>query len=95
MYKNRIFADLISESKYVGGTVRMKLAAITAVEDGKVSHEEVAELVTGLDGFVDCFLSMKELMEKFVASGLIKDSVFDRVVEKDAPLPDPAKPANN
>lgn len=77
------FIDGISEIDYISQVIRMRtytLKSKTNAEQEKTEYEIVPEqeLITSLDGFCSCFNTMKNVMEKLVAEGIVKESIFDR-----------------
>ncbi len=81
------FIDGISEIDYISQVIRMRtytLKSKTNAEQEKTEYEIVPEqeLITSLDGFCSCFNTMKNVMEKLVAEGIVKESIFDRNVKK-------------
>lgn len=81
------FIDGISEIDYISQVIRMRtytLKSKTNAEQEKTEYEIVPEqeLITSLDGFCSCFNTMKNVMEKLVAEGIVKESIFDKNVKK-------------
>ena len=81
------FIDGISEIDYISQVIRMRtytLKSKTNTEQEKTEYEIVPEqeLITSLDGFCSCFNTMKNVMEKLVAEGIVIESIFDRNVKK-------------
>lgn len=77
------FIDGISEIDYISQVIRMRtytLKSKTNTEHEKPEYEIIPEqeLITSLDGFCSCFNTMKNVMEKLVAEGIVKESIFDR-----------------
>lgn len=84
MKNDRIFIDGISEIDYISQVIRMKtytLKSQTNTNNEQPEYEVIPEqeIITSLDGFCSCFNTMKTVMEKLVASGIVKESIFDRV----------------
>lgn len=84
MKNDRIFIDGISEIDYISQVIRMKtytLKSQTNTNSEQPEYEVIPEqeIITSLDGFCSCFNTMKTVMEKLVASGIVKESIFDRV----------------
>lgn len=82
------FIDGISEIDYISQVIRMRtytLKSKTNAEQEKTKYEIVPEqeLITSLDGFCSCFNTMKNVMEKLVAEGIVKESIFDRNVKNE------------
>ena len=82
------FIDGISEIDYISQVIRMRtytLKSKTNAEQEKTEYEIVPEqeLNTSLDGFCSCFNTMKNVMEKLVAEGIVKESIFDRNVKNE------------
>lgn len=82
------FIDGISEIDYISQVIRMRtytLKSKTNAEQEKTEYEIVPEqeLITSLDGFCSCFNTMKNVMEKLVAEGIVKESIFDRNVKNE------------
>lgn len=82
------FIDGISEIDYISQVIRMRtytLKSKTNTEQEKTEYEIVPEqeLITSLDGFCSCFNTMKNVMEKLVAEGIVKESIFDRNVKNE------------
>lgn len=84
MKNDRVFIDGISEIDYISQVIRMKtytLKSQTNTNNEQPEYEVIPEqeIITSLDGFCSCFNTMKTVMEKLVASGIVKESIFDRV----------------
>lgn len=84
MKNDRMFIDGISEIDYISQVIRMKtytLKSQTNTNNEQPEYEVIPEqeIITSLDGFCSCFNTMKTVMEKLVASGIVKESIFDRV----------------
>ena len=82
------FIDGISEIDYISQVIRMRtytLKSKTNTEQEKTEYEidPEQELITSLDGFCSCFNTMKNVMEKLVAEGIVKESIFDRNVKNE------------
>lgn len=78
----KYFIDGISEIDYINQVARIRTFTLKRKinsEDYEVIPE--IELITGIEGFVNCFNSMKAVMEKLVSEGIVKESIFDRTTE--------------
>lgn len=82
MDSKKVFIDGISEIEYICQVARMKTYTLTRNNAGNEQEYTVnpeVEIITSLDGFCNCFNTMKTVMEKLVKEGIVKESIFDRV----------------
>ena len=88
MNNKKIFIDGISEIDYISQVIRMKTYTLKTkhiADQNKTEYEIIPEqeIITSLDGFCSSFNTMKTVMEKLVAEGMVKESIFDRTQIKD------------
>ena len=81
---NKHFIDGILEIDYINQIARIKTFTLKRSQnnDNNTNYDIIPdiEILTGLEGFINCFNSMKVIMEKLVTEGIVKESIFDRSV---------------
>lgn len=81
MKDSKIFIDGISEIDYISQVIRMKTYTLKTKTNADQTEYDIIpeqEIITSLDGFCSCFNTMKNVMEKLVSTGIVKESIFDR-----------------
>jgi len=73
MEKQEIFADGIGQIHFAGNMVRMDLVSLEPSGDGKApTAESKVRIVMPPQGFIAAYDSMRRLIEKLVAAGVLK-----------------------
>ncbi|CAK0779231.1 conserved hypothetical protein [uncultured Gammaproteobacteria bacterium] len=69
-----IFADTVGRVDFAGGLVRLELSSMfppDVAEAGKVKIERTGRVVMPLDGFLQTFQAMQNLIDQLVTAGVV------------------------
>lgn len=69
-----IFADTMGRVDFAGGLVRLELSSMfppDPADSGKVKVERTGRVVMPLEGFLQSFQAMQNLIDQLVAAGVV------------------------